>query len=156
MGSEGVTQAVQTFQPDFLVISLGVDIYQDDPLSLFGGISRRWHCSTLVSGARRPLRREVRGRSRGCQKFRALAVDAFRDMGETLGQLRLPTLVVQEGGYNASMTGEVLAPGRPPSSPSTPCSPETLTATRTGVLEAGGWLQCVLAFFRGLRSGRRP
>jgi len=30
-------------------------------------------------------------------------------MGRTLGELHLPMLVVQEGGYNATMTGEVLA-----------------------------------------------
>ena len=35
------------------------------------------------------------------------SVGVFGEIGAALGGLRLPTLVVQEGGYNADKTGEV-------------------------------------------------
>ena len=65
--------ALVAFDPKYLVVSLGVDIYSDDPLSSFGGIS----------------------------------IAGFERIGQLIaGKLEhLPTVVVQEGGYNEEMTG---------------------------------------------------
>lgn len=56
---------ISEFKPDYLVVSLGVDIMQGDPTGAF-----------LVS-------------AKGMQKI-----------GEAIGQLQLPTLTIQEGGYH--------------------------------------------------------
>jgi len=62
---------IQTFAPEFLVVSVGADILRDDP---FGGFD--------------------------------LLVESFSAIGEHLAQMRLPTLLVQEGGYDLQQLGE--------------------------------------------------
>ena len=61
---------VRAFGPAFLVVSLGVDIYQGDPLGDF-----------------------------------ELSLEAFTRIGERLGQMGLPTLLAQEGGYDLEAVG---------------------------------------------------
>lgn len=58
------TNAIKAFGADALVISLGLDIHQNDPISQF-----------------------------------ALTHDDFSRLGETLGRIDLPTVIVFEGGY---------------------------------------------------------
>ena len=72
-GLKQITTRVKTFAPEVLVVSLGVDIFCEDPLALLGGIT----------------------------------LEAFSKMGAALGDLRLPTLVIQEGGYHPTLTGDV-------------------------------------------------
>lgn len=57
-------QAIELFQPDALVLSLGFDIFEKDP-------------QALVS----------------------VTEDGFERLGRAVGGLRLPTVIVQEGGY---------------------------------------------------------
>lgn len=57
--------ALHRFKPDVLVLSLGFDIYVQDPQSQV-----------------------------------AVTSEGFARLGETVGQLNLPTLIVQEGGYH--------------------------------------------------------
>ncbi|MHA6139886.1 histone deacetylase family protein [Pseudomonas mohnii] len=57
--------ALHRFEPDVLVLSLGFDIYVQDPQSQV-----------------------------------AVTSEGFARLGETVGQLNLPTLIVQEGGYH--------------------------------------------------------
>ena len=61
---------IKTYQPDFLVISLGFDTYKDDPM---GGFS--------------------------------LTVPFYTSMGNKIANLALPTLIIQEGGYDVSQLG---------------------------------------------------
>jgi acetoin utilization deacetylase AcuC-like enzyme len=71
---DGATEKIQAFDPEFLVISLGADIYRNDPLGDFD-----------------------------------LAVDSFGAIGGRLRGLRLPTLILQEGGYDLETVGECVA-----------------------------------------------
>ncbi|HVK91928.1 MAG TPA: histone deacetylase family protein [Mycoplana sp.] len=57
-------RALEFFQPDALVLSLGFDIFERDP-----------------------------------QAKVAVSENGFQRLGETIGGLKLPTLIVQEGGY---------------------------------------------------------
>jgi len=57
-------RAVELFQPDALVLSLGFDIFEKDP-----------------------------------QAMVSVTEDGFERLGREVGSLRLPTLIVQEGGY---------------------------------------------------------
>jgi acetoin utilization deacetylase AcuC-like enzyme len=75
---EGYIEALQTalakirsFDPGFLVISAGMDIYQDDPLGKF-----------------------------------KVTREGIRQIGSAIEELRLPTLVVMEGGYDLGSIGE--------------------------------------------------
>lgn len=56
--------AIEKFQPDVLVLSLGFDIFEKDP-----------------------------------QAMVAVSEDGFERLGREVGGLKLPTLIVQEGGY---------------------------------------------------------
>ncbi|WP_445659018.1 histone deacetylase family protein [Achromobacter sp. NCFB-sbj8-Ac1-l] len=56
--------AIEKFQPDVLVLSLGFDIFEKDP-----------------------------------QAMVAVSEDGFERLGREVGSLKLPTLIVQEGGY---------------------------------------------------------
>jgi acetoin utilization deacetylase AcuC-like enzyme len=62
------------FRPAFLVVSLGTDTHEADPI---GGFK--------------------------------LPTEFFRSMGEAVRQLNLPTLIVQEGGYNLETIGDCVA-----------------------------------------------
>ena len=64
---------VKAFQPDALVLALGLDTYVGDPLRGFD-----------------------------------ITANGFRAIGLTLGALRMPTVIVQEGGYLAPELGENL------------------------------------------------
>jgi acetoin utilization deacetylase AcuC-like enzyme len=64
---------VKAFQPDALVVALGLDTYIGDPLRAFDVTS-----------------------------------SGFRAIGRTIGSLRMPTVIVQEGGYLAPELGENL------------------------------------------------
>jgi acetoin utilization deacetylase AcuC-like enzyme len=57
-------RAIELFQPDALVLSLGFDIFEKDP-----------------------------------QAMVSVTEDGFERLGREVGGLRLPTLIVQEGGY---------------------------------------------------------
>ena len=61
---------IADYAPDALVVSLGVDTFENDPISFF-----------------------------------KLTSDDFSRYGERIGQLRLPTLFVMEGGYAVSEIG---------------------------------------------------
>lgn len=61
---------VKNYGPDALIISLGVDTFEHDPISFF-----------------------------------KLASDDFQRYGATIGQLRLPTLFIMEGGYAVDEIG---------------------------------------------------
>jgi len=63
-------EQIRAFKPDYLVVSLGVDTVQGDPV---GGLQ--------------------------------LPVESFPGLGEMIGSLALPALVVQEGGYSLRLTG---------------------------------------------------
>jgi acetoin utilization deacetylase AcuC-like enzyme len=65
--------AVRRFRPDALVISLGFDASEHEPLN------------ALI-----------------------VTADGFARAGEAIGGLRLPTAIIQEGGYNTSMLGTLL------------------------------------------------
>jgi acetoin utilization deacetylase AcuC-like enzyme len=68
----GILQKVSDFQPQHLVLSLGFDTFEEDPLSLF------------------KVRRET-----------------YRTIGKALREMNLPVLVVQEGGYQVAVLGEL-------------------------------------------------
>jgi acetoin utilization deacetylase AcuC-like enzyme len=59
------TRALESYQPDALVLALGFDIYKDDPQSMV-----------------------------------AVSTEGFGRLGGAIGALKLPTLIVQEGGYH--------------------------------------------------------
>jgi acetoin utilization deacetylase AcuC-like enzyme len=65
---------VQDFKPDFLVVSLGFDTFNEDP----------------IAGLK-------------------LTLPVYADMGNMVRKLELPTLLVQEGGYNVEHLGEMAA-----------------------------------------------
>jgi len=67
-------EEIRAFKPDFLVISLGVDSVQGDPV---GGLQ--------------------------------LPVESFSRLGGMIASLRLPALVVQEGGYSLRLAGPCVA-----------------------------------------------
>jgi len=62
---------IQQFAPGFLVVSVGVDTCQADPLGDF-----------------------------------ELSIESFSHIGERIAQTKLPTLLIQEGGYNTQQLGE--------------------------------------------------
>jgi acetoin utilization deacetylase AcuC-like enzyme len=66
--------AIRDFSPDALVVSLGFDASEHEPLNAL-----------------------------------AVTADGFARAGQSIGDLRLPTAIVQEGGYNTSLLGELLA-----------------------------------------------
>lgn len=61
---------IKTYGPDTLIISLGVDTFEHDPISFF-----------------------------------KLASDDFQRYGATIGQMKLPTLFIMEGGYAVDEIG---------------------------------------------------
>jgi acetoin utilization deacetylase AcuC-like enzyme len=65
---------IQRYSPDALIVALGVDTHESDPLGQF-----------------------------------CLSSSFFKRMGEIIRQLGLPTLVVQEGGYNRDFIGVCVA-----------------------------------------------
>jgi acetoin utilization deacetylase AcuC-like enzyme len=65
--------AVRGFRPDALVVSLGFDASEHEPLNAL-----------------------------------AVTAEGFARAGQEIGGLRLPTAIVQEGGYNVSLLGELL------------------------------------------------
>jgi acetoin utilization deacetylase AcuC-like enzyme len=66
--------AIRGFRPDALVVSLGFDASEHEPLNAL-----------------------------------AVTADGFSRAGRAIGGLRLPTAIVQEGGYNTALLGELLA-----------------------------------------------
>ena len=64
--------SINSFSPNWLVVSLGFDTFGGDPMSTF-----------------------------------TLSQDIYRDIGYLIHNLNLPTLLVQEGGYNVSMLGQL-------------------------------------------------
>jgi acetoin utilization deacetylase AcuC-like enzyme len=70
---EGALEKVAAFRPDLLVVALGLDASEQDPLA-----------------------------------FLALSTSGFRRIGERLGQLNLPTVLIQEGGYVSPVLGSNL------------------------------------------------
>ncbi len=70
---EDVLETVRRFDPDLLVVALGLDASVHDPLA-----------------------------------FLAITTDGFRRIGAALGALRLPTVLVQEGGYLSDHLGRNL------------------------------------------------
>jgi len=67
---ERACEPILSFAPAYLVISLGLDIYAEDPWGDF-----------------------------------AVSLDGFSRIGEQLAILNIPTLIVQEGGYNIDALG---------------------------------------------------
>ncbi|HEY2911546.1 MAG TPA: hypothetical protein VGI99_14940, partial [Gemmataceae bacterium] len=67
-------EAIGGFRPSFLVVSLGTDAHEADP----------------IGGFKLPL-------------------DFFGEMGQAVSQLNVPTLIVQEGGYNLQTIGDCVA-----------------------------------------------
>lgn len=65
---------IRDFRPDTLVVSLGFDASEHEPLNAL-----------------------------------AVTEDGFARAGERIGGLRLPTVIIQEGGYNTSLLGVLLA-----------------------------------------------
>jgi acetoin utilization deacetylase AcuC-like enzyme len=65
-----VIEHIRQFNPEFLVISLGLDTHVDDPIGGF-----------------------------------ALTTPYYTRIAQTLSQLDLPTVIVQEGGYNTDLLG---------------------------------------------------
>jgi acetoin utilization deacetylase AcuC-like enzyme len=65
--------AVRDFRPEALVVPLGFDTSEDDPISVL-----------------------------------KVGLDAYRQVGLQVGRLRLPTVIVQEGGYNTDVIGQAL------------------------------------------------
>jgi acetoin utilization deacetylase AcuC-like enzyme len=71
---EALRQAIPrivSFNPGFLVISVGMDIYKDDPLGKF-----------------------------------KITRNGIHQIGSEIAKLRLPTLIVLEGGYDLESIGE--------------------------------------------------
>ena len=66
-------EAVKRFRPDVLVVSLGFDASEHEPLNAL-----------------------------------AVTEDGFARAGERIGGLRLPTAIIQEGGYNVGLLGTLL------------------------------------------------
>ena len=66
--------AIRAFRPDALVVSLGFDASEHEPLNAL-----------------------------------TVTADGFARAGEWIGGLRRPTAIIQEGGYNTSLLGELLA-----------------------------------------------
>jgi acetoin utilization deacetylase AcuC-like enzyme len=64
--------AIDSFSPDWLVISLGFDTFGGDPICSF-----------------------------------SLSENVYQEMGKQIKQLNVPTVLVQEGGYNVSMLGRL-------------------------------------------------
>jgi len=65
--------AIRGFRPDAVVVSLGFDASEHEPLNAL-----------------------------------AVTADGFARAGEAIGGLRLPTAIIQEGGYNIALLGELL------------------------------------------------
>jgi acetoin utilization deacetylase AcuC-like enzyme len=65
--------AIREFRPDALVVSLGFDASEHEPLNAL-----------------------------------SVTEDGFARAGERIGALRLPTAIIQEGGYNITLLGELL------------------------------------------------
>ncbi|MDQ5900580.1 MAG: Hist deacetyl protein [Patescibacteria group bacterium] len=63
---------IRIFKPDYLIVSLGFDTYEHDPI---GGFQ--------------------------------LTIPYYQSMAEDISTLKVPTLLVQEGGYNISDLGEM-------------------------------------------------
>jgi acetoin utilization deacetylase AcuC-like enzyme len=70
--ADGVA-AIRTFRPDALVISLGFDASEHEPLNAL-----------------------------------SVTEDGFARAGQAIGELRLPTAIIQEGGYNVGLLGVLL------------------------------------------------
>ena len=68
---EGAFEAISGFGPGFVIVSLGVDTFHNDPISDF-----------------------------------AITTDGFRRQGELVAELGLPTVVLQEGGYDVDAIGD--------------------------------------------------
>ncbi|MCL6270354.1 hypothetical protein M3P05_10525 [Sansalvadorimonas sp. 2012CJ34-2] len=62
---------IQDFQPDFLVVSLGVDTFEENPISKF-----------------------------------LFKTNDYRDLGQTIALLNLPTVFVMEGGFDIGPIGQ--------------------------------------------------
>jgi acetoin utilization deacetylase AcuC-like enzyme len=67
-------ELIGRFRPAFLIVSLGTDTHEADPIGGF-----------------------------------ALTTEYFAEMGAAVRQLAVPTVVVQEGGYNLEVLGECVA-----------------------------------------------
>lgn len=65
--------AIRAFRPDALIVSLGFDASEHEPLNAL-----------------------------------SVTEDGFARAGERIGELRLPTAIIQEGGYNVSLLGALL------------------------------------------------
>jgi acetoin utilization deacetylase AcuC-like enzyme len=63
--------AISSFGPSLVIVSLGVDTFHNDPISDL-----------------------------------AITTDGFREQGELVAQLALPTVVLQEGGYDVDAIGD--------------------------------------------------
>lgn len=68
---EQALERIREFRPDYLVVSLGLDTHESDPI---GG-------------------------------FR-LTSEYFTQMARTIADLQLPTVIIQEGGYNTDLLGK--------------------------------------------------
>jgi acetoin utilization deacetylase AcuC-like enzyme len=64
-------EAISSFVPSLVIVSLGVDTFRDDPISDL-----------------------------------AVTTEGFRAQGELVAQLALPTVVLQEGGYDVNAIGD--------------------------------------------------
>jgi acetoin utilization deacetylase AcuC-like enzyme len=69
---DGLT-AIRRFRPDALVVSLGFDASEHEPLNAL-----------------------------------SVTADGFARAGQAIGALKVPTAIIQEGGYNTSLLGELL------------------------------------------------
>jgi len=67
------TGAISKYQPDLLIVSLGLDFSEDDP----------FQCMRVTS-------------------------DGFHRLGEAIGSMHLPTVMLQEGGYVSPTLGNNL------------------------------------------------
>jgi acetoin utilization deacetylase AcuC-like enzyme len=65
--------AIHEFRPDAMVVSLGFDASEHEPLNAL-----------------------------------SVTEDGFARAGERIGELRLPTAIIQEGGYNVALLGVLL------------------------------------------------
>ena len=65
---------IRQHRAQYLVVSVGLDIYEQDPLGDF-----------------------------------AISLEGFARIGHCLAELGLPTLLVQEGGYNVGQVGKAMA-----------------------------------------------
>lgn len=68
---EEAVKKISDFNPDYLVVSLGLDTHEADPI---GGFK--------------------------------LTTPYYQKMGQTIVELSVPTVIVQEGGYNTGLLGE--------------------------------------------------